>query len=111
MQRVSFILRIAPEHYEAYVERHRSVYPDLLQAFGEVGFRTYSIFYHEGLLFNYLEVEDYELAMNRLSAHPAYVRWQAFMSDMLLQAEGESVSVEIPEAFHWTSDSDAASLK
>lgn len=102
MQKVAFVLRIAPEHYEAYVERHRSVYPELLQAFEEVGFVTYSIFYYEGLLFNYLEVEDYAQAMEKLSAVPAYRRWQSFMSDMLLPMDGSSVSVAIPEVFRWT---------
>jgi len=102
LQRISFVLRIAPEHYEMYVERHRSVYPELLQAFEEVRFRTYSIFYYEGLLFNYLEVDDYEQAMKKLSVNPAFNRWQAYMSDMLIPMEGKSVSVAIPEVFYWT---------
>jgi L-rhamnose mutarotase len=101
IQRASFVLRIAPERFEEYVGRHRGVYPELLQAFREVGFRTYSIFYHGGLLFNYLEAEDFEISMKKLSAYPAYVRWQEFMSDMLLRIEGESVSVMIPEVFYW----------
>lgn len=101
LERTSFVLRIAQEDYEDYVERHRHVYPELLKAFGETGIATYSIFYHEGLLFNYLEAENVAETMDQLTAYPVYARWQEYMSDMLLKNEAGKVSTDIPEVFHF----------
>ncbi|WP_017812186.1 L-rhamnose mutarotase [Paenibacillus shenyangensis] len=103
MQRVSFVLNIRPEDHEEYIRRHEAVYPELLQAFGEVGIRTYSIFLHGGTLFAYMEVEDYEQAQVQLANHEANQRWQTYMSDLLIvNAEG-STSQVIPEVFHYHS--------
>jgi len=101
MERYSFLLRIEPDDYEAYAKRHRAVYPELLQAFREVGIVTYSIFYHEGYLFNYMESENIGQTMAELAAYPVYGRWQSFMSDMLLTHNGSSVSADMPEVFYF----------
>ena len=101
MDRASFVLRIAPEHYDEYVERHRFVYPELLDAFRRAGIRTYSIFYHEGLLFAYMEADDFEQAMEQLKHEPSNRMWQQMMSDMLLQWENGATTRTIPEVFHF----------
>lgn len=103
MERVSFVLRIKPKDYKEYVERHRNVYPDLERTFKEVGIVTYSIFYHKGYLFNYMETENYEHTMNALTVYPVYARWQKFMSDMLSKNKDRSVSVMAPEVYHFHS--------
>lgn len=103
MERVSFVLNIRPEDRDEYIKRHEAVYPELLQAFGEVGISTYSIFLHEGTLFAYMEVEDYRKAMDTLAEHPANKRWQAYMSDLLIVNEHGSTSRDIPEVFHYHS--------
>ncbi|SDW49012.1 L-rhamnose mutarotase [Paenibacillus sp. CF384] len=104
MQRVSFVLQIDERNREAYIERHRNVDPELLKAFGEVGIRTYSIFIDGGKLFAYMEVEDFEQAMQTLSTHPANVRWQQFMADLLVKHEDGNIVREIAEVFHYSGD-------
>lgn len=101
MQRVSFLLNIREEDQQEYIERHKAVYPELLQAFGEVGIHTYSIFLDRGNLFAYMEVEDYDAAMKKLDQHPANIRWQSFMSDLLIPHQEGGTSKRIPEVFHY----------
>ncbi|MFD1887909.1 L-rhamnose mutarotase [Paenibacillus wenxiniae] len=101
MERVSFVLHIRPEDRDEYIRRHEAVYPELLQAFGEVGIRTYSIFLHGGVLFAYMEVDNYREAMDALAVHPANGKWQAYMSDLLLLNEAGTTSEDIPEVFHY----------
>ncbi len=103
MQRISFVLNIKPENRDEYIRRHEAVYPELLEVFGQVGIRTYSIFLHGGVLFAYMEVEDYRQAMNTLATHPANQRWQEYMSDLLLQNEHGTTSEDIQEVFHYDS--------
>lgn len=101
MEHVSFVLRIDPSNEREYCERHEQVYPELEEAFGQVGIHRYHIYYHEGTLFAYMMVEDYSKAMDILSGHPANMKWQAFMEDMLLPWEnGEKVKV-IREAYSY----------
>lgn len=103
MERVSFVLHIDPKDQKEYIERHQAVYPELLQAFREVGIHTYSIFLHEGTLFAYMEVDHYQSAMDQLAVHPANQRWQTFMSDMLIANPQGTTSEVIPEVFHYHS--------
>ncbi|WP_165822306.1 L-rhamnose mutarotase [Paenibacillus montanisoli] len=103
MQRVSFVLQIDESSRDEYIRRHEMVDPELLQAFREVGIRSYSIFLDGGRLFAYMEVEDFEHAMAELSGQPANIRWQQFMSDLLIKHHEDSTLKVIPEVFHFTS--------
>jgi len=44
MQRVCFLLQIRPERLDEYKERHRAVWPEMLEALRECGWRNYSLF-------------------------------------------------------------------
>lgn len=101
MERVGFILKIDRKDQKEYIKRHQAVYPELLQAFQEVGISTYSIFMHDEYLFAYMEVEDYQQAMEKLSQNEANQRWQSFMSDMLIKHHNGQTTLEIPEVFHF----------
>lgn len=103
MERVSFVLQIRPEDREEYIRRHQHVYPELLQAFGEVGIHTYSIFLRGGELFAYMEVDDYDAAMEKLAVHEASQRWEEYMSDLLFASDEGSTREIIPEVFHYHS--------
>jgi len=103
MERVAFLLKIDPKNQEEYIERHKNVYPELLEAFEEVGISTYSIFLHDEYLFAYMEVEDYQAAMKKLEENEANQRWQQFMSDILIKHNAGKTTLEIPEVFHFES--------
>ena len=99
MGRFGFKLTIQPGAEEEYLLRHQTVYPELLQAFREVGIKTYSIFMDGLTLFAYMEVDDFETAMETLNKHPANIKWQKFMSDILIKdASGLTMQV-LPEVF------------
>lgn len=103
MERVAFLLKIDPKNQDEYIQRHQNVYPELLQAFEEVGIATYSIFLHEAYLFAYMEVEDFQQAMKKLEENEANQRWQQFMSDILIKHHEGKTILEIPEVFHFES--------
>ncbi|MCU6709121.1 L-rhamnose mutarotase [Paenibacillus sp. J5C_2022] len=102
MERFSFVLQIDPANLETYLERHRNVDQDLLQAFRETGVRTYSIYYDNGRLYAYMEALNIKETLAMLEHHPANVKWQQFMSDLLLRQNGE-VLRPINEVFHFES--------
>ena len=51
MARYWFQLQVRPERLGEYKERHRAVWPEMLAALRETGWRSYSLFLrHDGLL-------------------------------------------------------------
>src|SRR5262249_56845808 len=54
-QRSAFVLRVRPDKIEEYVEAHRTVWPDMLQALSESGIRNYTIFRDGNQVFGYFE--------------------------------------------------------
>lgn len=101
MEHVAFVLRIDPSQYEEYKKRHEAVDAELERQFSEAGIRNYQIFFHEGTLFAFMTVDDYEEAMKQVDANPANARWQTFMSDMLIPWENGSTSKIIPNVYRF----------
>ncbi|GAH08549.1 unnamed protein product, partial [marine sediment metagenome] len=64
MKRIAFLLKVKQDRIEEYKERHKKVWPEMLQALRETGWHNYSLFIHaDGLLVGYLETEDFEKAL------------------------------------------------
>ncbi|GAA3134655.1 L-rhamnose mutarotase [Planomonospora alba] len=103
MQRVCFLLKVRPERLEEYRERHRAVWPEMLDALREAGWRNYSLFLHpDGLLVGYLETEDFEAARAAMAATGVNARWQAEMAPFFEALDGrpdEDMS-PLDEVFH-----------
>ena len=84
--RICFILQVKPELLEEYKSRHRSVWPEMLQALKQTGWTNYSLFLREdGLLVGYLETEDFERARQGMAGSEVNERWQSEMKDYFLQ--------------------------
>jgi L-rhamnose mutarotase len=82
VERVCFLLRVRPDRLEEYKERHRNVWPDMLEAQRATGWRNYSLFLaDDGLLVGYLESEDFEGALAGMEATDVNTRWQAEMAE------------------------------
>ena len=97
MERVCFLLRVRPDRVEEYKERHREVWPEMLDALRETGWTNYSLFLREdGLLVGYFETEDFERAAAGMEARDVNARWQADMAQYF--ADGELERLE--EVFH-----------
>jgi L-rhamnose mutarotase len=98
MERVCFQLHVRPERIAEYRERHRAVWPEMLDALREAGWSNYSLFLRpDGLLIGYLETEDFELATAAMDATDVNARWQADMAPFFSQ---ELSFERLEEVFH-----------
>ena len=104
MQRVCFLLRVKPDRLHEYRERHRAVWPDMLAALHEAGWRNYSLFLRDdGLLVGYLETDDFAAAQRAMEANEVNARWQAEMAEFFELPSGERPDTgfqRLPEVFH-----------
>ena len=89
MPRYCFSLQVRPDRMEEYAERHRTVWPEMLAALEETGWRNYSLFLREdGLLIGYVESDDLVAAQAAMAATEVNARWQAEMAPYFTQLEG-----------------------
>jgi L-rhamnose mutarotase len=82
-QRSAFVLRVRPDRVDAYVDAHRAVWPELLQALRDAGIRNYSIFRSGTRVFGYFEADDLAGAAAHLAAQEVCTRWQDAMAELL----------------------------
>jgi L-rhamnose mutarotase len=81
MERVCFLLRVRPDRLDEYKARHAEVWPEMLAALREAGWRNYSLFLRpDGLLVGYLETDDFEAAQAAMERTEVNARWQAEMA-------------------------------
>lgn len=100
MERVCFLLRVRPERLEEYRERHRHVWPEMLDALRETGWRNYSLFLRDdGLLVGYLETDDFEAAQRAMAETEVNDRWQRDMA-AFFDARADHALVRLEEVFH-----------
>jgi L-rhamnose mutarotase len=79
--RYCFTLQVRPDLIEEYAERHRAVWPEMLDALAETGWRNYSLFLREdGLLVGYVEADDLAAARAAMARTEVNARWQAAMA-------------------------------
>lgn len=104
MQRICFLLKVKKDRLEEYKERHKAVWPDMLQALRETGWHNYSLFLREdGLLVGYCETPDFAAARAGMAVREVNARWQAQMGEFFEALEGkrpdEGMS-PLEEVFH-----------
>lgn len=81
MERVCFLLQVRQKRLEEYKERHQKVWPDMLRALHQCGWRNYSLFLREdGLLIGYFETDDFQSARNSLAHEEINTAWQSEMA-------------------------------
>lgn len=81
MPRYCFELRVKPELIEEYRQRHRAVWPEMLQALQKSGWHNYSLFLRpDGLLIGYVESADLAAAQAAMAATEVNATWQAQMA-------------------------------
>jgi L-rhamnose mutarotase len=89
MQRVCFLLQVKPDRIEEYKERHRRVWPEMLDALRSAGWHNYSLFLREdGLLVGYVESPDFEQARAAMANLDVNRRWQAEMREFFVDSSG-----------------------
>ena len=104
MERVAFVLQVRPDRLDEYKARHGAVWPEMLDALSSAGWRNYSLFAREdGLLFGYLETEDFAAAQRAMEAAEVNARWQAEMAEFFELPADERPDtglVRLDEVFH-----------
>jgi L-rhamnose mutarotase len=90
MQRVGFRLKLKKHLLDEYVERHRTVWPDMLAALSATGWTNYSLFLDrdDATLFGYFETPDLDAARAGMAAAEVNERWQAEMSHFFEELDG-----------------------
>jgi len=82
-QRSAFVLEVRPDRIEEYVEAHRNVWPEMLDALRAAGIRNYTIFRRDNEMFGYFESDDLEAAGRYLASQDVNARWQDAMAELL----------------------------
>ena len=100
MERVCFQLQVRPDRLAEYRERHRSVWPEMLAALRDAGWRNYSLFLRDdGFLVGYLETDDFEAAQRGMADTEVNDRWQRDMAPFF-DARADHALVRLEEVFH-----------
>lgn len=81
MARICFTLQVDPGMLDEYRRRHEEVWPEMLEALRDAGWRDYSLFLRDdGLLIGVLETDDFDAALAAMDATDVNARWQAQMA-------------------------------
>ena len=88
MARYCLLGHVDAAKLEEYRRRHAAVWPELLVALRDAGWRNYSLFLRpDGLLIGYCEADDLDLVFDDAAATEINAKWQAEMS-RLFASEG-----------------------
>lgn len=112
MTRYCFTSTVDPRHLDEYRARHAAVWPEMLAALRDAGWRRYSLFLDDGgLLVGVFEADDKDLAQARMAATEVNGRWQAQMADLFAgDGNPDEGFVYLPEVFNLEDQLDSAGL-
>ncbi len=82
-ERSAFVLRVRPDKIDEYVEAHRNVWPEMLDALRKAGITNYTIFRDENTVFGYFESDDLHAAAAYMEGQEVNARWQDTMAKLL----------------------------
>ena len=84
MARYCLLGHVHPTRLDDYRARHAAVWPELLVALRDAGWRNYSLFLRsDGLLIGYCESDDLDAAQERVGATQINRKWQTEMARLL----------------------------
>jgi L-rhamnose mutarotase len=105
MKRVGFLLKVKADKIQEYKERHKEVWPEMLDALRRTGWGNYSLFLREdGLLFGYFETpESFDAALAGMAKEEINTKWQEYMApyfEDLGGAHADENMAALEEVFH-----------
>jgi len=104
MNRHCFLLQVRPELQDEYRARHEAVWPEMLTALDDCGWRNYSLFLRDdGLLVGYVESDDIHAAQAAMAALDVNARWQGEMAEFFIGIDGRQPDESfllLDEVFH-----------
>jgi L-rhamnose mutarotase len=98
-ERAAFVLRVRPDRLDEYVEAHRAVWPEMLDAIRGAGIRNYTIFRRGNEMFGYFEADDLAAAERYLAEQDVSARWQDAMAELLEERVPDGGPPALPEVF------------
>ena len=98
-QRSAFVLRVRPDRIDEYVEAHRNVWPEMLDALRGSGIRNYTIFRAGNEMFGYFEADDLAATELYLSQQQVCTRWQDAMAELLEERVPDAGPPRLEEVF------------
>lgn len=102
--RVCFLLKIRSGKIEEYKERHTEVWPEMLAALHQTGWRNYSLFLRpDGLVVGYCEVDNFDECRAAMKLHPVNHHWQTEMAPFFDSPTGDfadDAMFPLEEIFH-----------
>lgn len=101
MSREAFALEIRPDKVAEYVEAHRNVWPEVLEAINRAGIRNFTIFLHDNIAFGYFECDDPVEANAVLASDPDCIRWEDWMAEFLSDRVPADGAPALPEIFRF----------
>ena len=102
MERVCFTFEIYPGQEAEYKKRHDEIWPELVTAIQEAGFRNYSLFRRDQTIVAYVECHpDAATAFAKIGAHEANVRWATWFEDVIVSLTDENGELfRLDEVWH-----------
>jgi L-rhamnose mutarotase len=89
VRRICFTLQVRPDRVAEYRRRHAAVWPEMLAALRDTGWRDYSLFLRDdGLLVGYFLTDDLDAALAGMEATEVNARWQAEMAPFFADLPG-----------------------
>jgi len=109
MPRYCLLGHVNPDRLDDYRAAHAAVWPELLLALQEAGWRNYSLFLRpDGLLIGFAEADDLATAQELVARTEVNDRWQAAMADLFADGARPDEAWElVPEVFHLEDQLDA----
>jgi|TARA_B110000114_G_C14821296_1_gene288826 L-rhamnose mutarotase len=91
MEKIGFRLQVRTEMMDEYIQHHKNVWPEMLEALRETGWHNYSLFLDEsdGTLFGYFETPDFAAAKSGMADLEINAKWQELMSPYFVAFEGK----------------------
>lgn len=114
MERVCFTARVDPDRLDEYRERHERVWPEMLEALRDTGWRDYWLWLRDdGLLVGTVLTDDLAALQEAMEATDVNDRWQAEMAEFFVGDDDRRPDQQfqpLPPVFHLESQLDAAGL-
>jgi L-rhamnose mutarotase len=104
-ERVCFLLQLKRDRVQDYLDAHRVVWPEMLDALRCAGWRNYSLFVRreDGLVVGYLETDDFGSATAEMAKTAVNDKWQASMAEYFQAGDGahpDKAMRRLTEYFH-----------
>ena len=114
MDRVCFTAQVEPDRLEEYRRRHERVWPEMLAALRDAGWRDYWLYLRDdGLLVGTVLADDLDALREAMASSDVNERWQAEMAPFFGGGPDDPPDAgfrQVPAVFHLESQLDAAGL-